>query len=143
MPSRNPTYALSIAAVVSTEYKGKTMTRKKNKQPLRCFTFSPEMIQLTQTAMTLLAESLARTEGPSEKVAFAEETMQQVKSKLDAMRTSVGVMCLMGFDCNEKIAIAAAIQLYMLEPPATAASQREGELRRCQRIMQFALDSGE
>jgi hypothetical protein len=120
------------------------MSRKKQKPPLRYFTFSPEMVQLTQKAMKELAQSLARAEGQAEKVAFAEETIQQVKSKLDAMRASVGTMCLTGFDYNEKIVIAAAVQLYMVDlRAASASSQREREMRRCQRIMRFALDPGE
>jgi hypothetical protein len=119
------------------------MSRKKPKPPLRYFTFSPEMIHVTQQAMKLLVPLLARAEGQSEKVAFANETVQQVKSKLDAMRASVGTMCLTGFDYNEKLVIAAAIQLYMVDlRAASASSQREREMRRCQRIMRFALDPG-
>lgn len=87
------------------------MSRKKPKPPLCYFTFSPEMVQLIQKAMKELARSLARAEGQPEQVVFAEETIQQVKSKLAAMRASVGSMCLMGFDYNEKIMIAAAVQL--------------------------------
>jgi hypothetical protein len=120
------------------------MSRKKPKPPLRYFTFSPEMIHVTQQAMKLLVPLLARAEGQSEKVEFAIETVQQVKSKLDAMRASVGSMCLTGFDYNEKIVIAAAIQLYMADLRAASVSaQREKDLRRCQRIMRFALDPGE
>ena len=122
------------------------MSRKQKKrqgQRIRCFTFSPEMIQLMQEAMKLFAQSLTRAEGLPEKIAFTKETMQQVKNKLDAMRASVGVMCLTGFDYNEKIVIATAVQLYMVDlQTASASSQRERELRRCQRIMRFALDPG-
>lgn len=119
------------------------MNRKKKQQPIRCFTFSPEMVQLTQEAMKLFAHYLARTESQLEKVAFAKDTMQQVESKLAAMHTSVGTMCLTSFDWNEKMVIAAAIQLYMAEPRTISVPlQREKELRRCQRIMRFALDPG-
>ena len=70
--------------------------------------------------------------------------MQQVNSKLAAMATSVGMMCLTSFDYNEKMVLAAAIQLYMLDLlVASASSQREKELQRCQQIMRFALDPGE
>lgn len=119
------------------------MSRKKRKQPIHCFTFSPEMIQLAQEAMKLFARSLARAEGQSEKIAFAKDTMQQVEGKLGAMRASVGTMCLTAFDYNEKLVIATAIRLYMVDlRTASVSSQRERELKRCQRIMGFALDPG-
>lgn len=117
--------------------------KKRQSQRIHCFTFSPEMIHLIQEAMKLFAQALAKGEGQPEKVAFARETMQQVKHKLDAMRASVGVMCLTGFDYNEKMVIATAIRLYMVDLRAASAScQRERELKRCQRIMGFALDPG-
>ncbi len=117
---------------------------KPTKQPLRCFVFTPETITLTQEAMKLFAHALARAEERSAKAAFAREIMQQVNSKLAAMATSVGMMCLTSFDYNEKMVLAAAIQLYMLDLlVASASSQREKELQRCQQIMRFALDPGE
>jgi hypothetical protein len=106
---------LDDTAVVSKRNKDRTMSRKKQKPPLRYFTFSPEMIHVTQEAMKVFTHSLARAEGRSEKVAFANETVQQVKSKLAAMRASVGTICLTGFDYNEKLVIAAATQLYMVD----------------------------
>jgi hypothetical protein len=116
--------------------------RNRRRQPFRCFTFSPETVKLLQQAMKLFAQSLGRAEAQAEKLVFAREVIQQVNEKLDAMWTSVGVMCLTRFDYNEKIVIAAAIQLYMLELMAVSVSpQREKELQRCQQLMRFALDS--
>jgi len=74
-------------------------------------------------------------------VEFAAEIMQQIKGKLEAMRTSVSLMSLTAFDYNEKIVLAAAIQLYTLDllaVPPNARSQRE--LQQCQHIERFALD---
>lgn len=118
------------------------MKRKKKMQPP--FVFSPEMIHVTQEAITIFAQMLAGAEGQPAKVAFAEETTRQVKNKLAAMATSVGTRCLTSFDYNEKLIIATAIQLYLLTPPdAPVSSRSEGEMRRCQRILQFALDPGQ
>lgn len=122
----------------------KPRNRKPQKQFLRCFVFTPETITLTQQAMKLFAQSLTRIEDQPAKAAFARETMQQVNGKLDAMASSVGAMCLTNFDYNEKIVVATAIQLYMLDLIAVSASaRRDKELQRCRQIMRFALDSGE
>ena len=122
------------------------MSRKhKNRtRPLfYTFTFSPETVKLLQEAMKVFSQSLIRAEDQPEKAAFAWETAQQINEKLAAMRTSVGVMCLTKFDYNEKLVIAAAIQLYLLEPiTVSVSSQRDAELKRCQQLMRFALDPG-
>lgn len=110
---------------------------------LSTFTFSPEMVKLLQEAMKVFSQSLTRAADQPEKVAFASETVQQINEKLAAMLTSIGVMCLTGFDYNEKLVIAAAIQLYLLEPlTASVSSQREKKLKQCQQLMRFALDPG-
>lgn len=75
-------------------------------------------------------------------MAFAQETMQEVKGKLDIMSTSVGFLCVTTFDYNEKIVIATAIQQYILEAlfmPLTADQQRE--LKICKQVERFALDN--
>ncbi|HEU5376727.1 MAG TPA: hypothetical protein VFV38_14930 [Ktedonobacteraceae bacterium] len=119
------------------------MGRKRKKGQLRCFVFSPEMVTLLQEAMKLFAQALTRAEEQPEKVAFAREMMQQINGKLDAMSTSVGAMCLMSFDANEKIVIATAIQLYLFDVAAVPEhSQRAKELERCQHILRFAHDPG-
>jgi hypothetical protein len=100
------------------------MSRKhKNRKPqLHCFVFTPETIKLTQEAMKLFAQSLTGAENQPAKAAFARGMMQQVNGKLAAMASSVGVMCLTNFDYNEKIVVATAIQLYMLDLIAISTS---------------------
>lgn len=98
---------------------------------------------MTQEAMKRFAQALARAENRPAKAAFAREMMQQVNGKLDAMAASVGAMCLTSFDYNEKIVLATAIQLYMLDLiTVSPSSQHEKELQRCRQIMRFALDPG-
>lgn len=117
--------------------------RRPQKQPIRCFVFTPEMVTLAQEAMNLFAQALTRAENQPAKVAFAGEMMQQVNDKLAAMAASVGAMCLTSFDYNEKLVIATAIQLYMLDLIAVSTSAQRGkELQRCRQIMRFALDPG-
>lgn len=118
------------------------MARKKRKQKKQhappCFVFTPETVTLAQKAMRLFEQSLGQVENPPAKVEFAAETMLQIKGKLEAMQTSVG---LTTFDYNEKIVLAAAIQLYILDllaVPLNAGSQKE--LQQCQHIEHFALD---
>jgi hypothetical protein len=86
--------------------------KKKKKRYIPCFAFTPATIQIIQKALRLFEQSLQQADQQRPKVAFAEETMHRVKSKLDAMSASVGQMCLTTFDDNEKIVIATAIQLY-------------------------------
>jgi hypothetical protein len=118
------------------------MKRKKKKRSIPCFTFTLETIQITQKALKLFEQSLQRVDHQRPKVAFAEETMNQVKGKLEAMSTSVGLMCLTTFDYNEKIVIATAIQFYTLDLlSAPFHSQREKELQKCRQIARFAQDN--
>lgn len=121
------------------------MRKKKRKNDTSsppCFVFTPETVTLTQKALNLFEQSLQRADHQRPKVAFAEETMNRVKGKLDAMSTSVGLMCLTTFDYNEKIIIAAAIQLYTFDLLSTPShSQRERELQKCRQIARFALDN--
>lgn len=114
------------------------MKRKKKKRYIPCFTFTLETIQVTQKALKLFEQSLQQADHQRPKVAFAEETLNQVKGKLEAMSTSVGLMCLATFDYNEKLVIATAIQLYtfdLLSDPFH--SQRERELQKCRQIAPF------
>lgn len=117
------------------------MARKKHKKRVApCFVFTQETVELVLKAMKLFEQSLHRVESWSSKVMFAEETMQQVNGKLDAMKTSVGVICLTTFDYNEKIVLAAAIRLYTLDLiSAPADAQRDKELQKCRQIEHFAL----
>jgi hypothetical protein len=120
----------------------KVMARKKRKQKKQhttpCFVFTLEMVTLAQKAMRLFEQSLGQVENSPSKVVFAAETMQQINRKLETMQTSVGLATL---DYNEKIVLAAAIQLYTLDlfaVPLNASSQKE--LRQCQQIERFALE---
>lgn len=119
------------------------MKRKKRKQKKHTpyFVFTPETITITQKAMRLFEQSLGRAGSPPAKMEFAAETMQQINGKLEAMRTSVGLICLTTFDYNEKIVLAAAIQLYALDLLAVPLNaRRQKELQQCQHIERFALD---
>lgn len=118
------------------------MSRKKSQQQPRCFVFTQETIKLAQEAMRVFAQGLLKLEREKqdEKVAFARETMQQVNSKLDALRTSVDVIAFTTFDYNEKIVIATAIQIYAVHLLATPLStQRQRKLQLCQQIMRGSL----
>ncbi|HLI69483.1 MAG TPA: hypothetical protein VKV19_06965 [Ktedonobacteraceae bacterium] len=82
--------------------------------------------------MALFEQLLQRANCLDEKVLFAKETTQYVKQKLQAMKNSVGVSYLTGFDSNEKIVIRQSMLLYTIElldkPPGP---QRDKELRQC------------
>jgi hypothetical protein len=120
------------------------MKRKKRKQKKHTpyFVFTLETITTAQKAMRLFEQPLGRVEGQPAKVEFAAETMQQVNGKLERMRTLVGLMCLTPFDYNEKIVLAAAIQLYILNLLAAPFDMRsQKELRQCRQIERFALDN--
>jgi hypothetical protein len=118
------------------------MSRKKNKHPLTpYFVFTLEAVNIAQKAMRLFEQSLQQAGSQPPKVAFAEEIIQQVNGKLDAMKVSVGAICLTPFDYNEKIVLAAAIHLYTVNLFAGPSdSQRQRELHTCQQIKRFALD---
>ncbi len=118
------------------------MTRKKRAAAVPYFIFTPETITLAQLALGTFELALQHTEEQASQVAFAEETLQEVKHKLDAMQASTGALGLTTFDANEKIVLAAAIQLYTLDLLATPASaQRERALKRCQRLARFAQNT--
>ncbi len=117
------------------------MTRKKRRRPKHtapCFVFTPETITLTEQALALFDQPLQQADRQNEKVAFAEETMQQVKAKLAAMRRSVGLLCLITFDYNERILICAAIRLYVLHLLSLPADpQRARQLQQCYQIATY------
>lgn len=116
--------------------------RQQRTGSIPVFVFTSETICITQEAMKLFEQFLQRTESRPAKIAFAKETMKQVNGKLDAMSMSVGLMCLTTFDYNEKIILATAIRLYILDLLSTPlSSQREKELRKCRQIERFALDN--
>ncbi len=119
------------------------MTRKraKLKKQMPCFVFTLEMIGIAQEAMKLCEQSLQRTELLPPKMVFARETIQRVNDKFEAMSLSVDNLCLTTFDYNEKLVLAAAIRLYILDLLATpSTAQQEGKLKRSRQIERFALD---
>src|SRR4051812_43584072 len=118
------------------------MKRKRKRKQQRAtppvFVFTPASLKITQEAMKELEQSSRRAKGLPDKVVFAQETIQNVSSKLAMMSTSMGFLCTTTFDYNEKIVIALAIQQYkivFLSPAETAQQQRE--LKICHHIEQF------
>lgn len=106
-----------------------------------CFVFTDETIALTQRALMLFEQPLHQADHRNEKVAFAEETMQSVKHKLEQMKQSVGLLCLTTFDYNEKIIIRQAILLYSIDLlEASPGAQREWEMRQCRHIAMHFTD---
>lgn len=99
------------------------------------FIFTQETIVLTQRAIELFDQPLRRADHGDEKVVFAEATMQSIKAKLEEMQRSVGLVCLVPFDYNEKILIRQAILLYSIElldePPGV---KQKKELQQCRSI---------
>jgi hypothetical protein len=119
------------------------MTQKKRKKKYTpCFVFTPETINITEEALRLFEQPLQRADHHDAKAAFAEETINQVKDKLETMKKSVGLMCLLTFDYNEKIIIVTAIQLYTIDLMSLPLNaQRARVLQKCRQIAAyFAID---
>ena len=122
------------------------MTRKKRKHQRNsriapCFVFTPETITLVEKAIAIFEEPLSRADHKEEKIAFAEETVQQVKAKLANMKQSVGEMCLTTFDYNEKIIIRQSLLLYSIELLDKPSGPRQTkELQQCRRIAMHFTD---
>jgi hypothetical protein len=119
------------------------MTRKraKLKRQMPCFIFTLEMVGIAQEAMKLCEQSLQRVELLPSKMTFARETIQRVNDKFKAMSLSGDSPCLTTFDYNEKLVLAAAIRLYILDLLANPSpAQQEGKLKKSRQIERFALD---
>lgn len=119
------------------------MTRKKRKKKHHlCFVFTLETINITQEALKLFEQPLQRADHQNVKVTFAEETVRQIKGKLDTMKRSVGLLCLTTFDYNEKVIITQAIRLYAFGLRSLPLNTRRArELQQCQQIVAyFAVD---
>ncbi|HEU5383055.1 MAG TPA: hypothetical protein VFV38_47240 [Ktedonobacteraceae bacterium] len=120
------------------------MGRRKRKSLNRvpCFVLTPETITLTQQALQCLEEPLNRAIHQEAKVAFAQETLHQVKGKLAAMKQSIGALCLITFDANEKVMLTAALRLYLLELIALPRTpQRAKALSACRKLLaQFRVE---
>jgi hypothetical protein len=112
---------------------GKKTWRDRRRPPV--FAFTVQTVDLTLKAVALFEQLLQRANHLDEKVVFAETVMHSVKQKLELMKESVGAVCLMTFDFNEKIVIRQSMLLYTIEllnkPPGP---QRDRELRQCRVI---------
>lgn len=122
---------------------GQTAVTHKKQEQAPCVVLTPEMITLTQQALALFELPLQRADHRDAKVAFAEETIEQVKSKLAMLKRSVGLPSLIGFDYNEKVILVHALRLYcmsLLSFPQNA--QRTQLIRACLRLAaMFAADN--
>lgn len=106
------------------------------------FTFTPQMIYVVQKGLRLLEAPLEHANICDVKVAFAQETMVQVKGKLSALLASACTAHTTTFDYNEKIMITSAVQLYSLflvgRPPS---EQRAKELQDCYQLAFYFSDT--
>ncbi|HEU5376584.1 MAG TPA: hypothetical protein VFV38_14195 [Ktedonobacteraceae bacterium] len=110
--------------------------RGKKLQPP--FAFTLETLTLTEKAIQLFKLPLQRADHRDAKVIFAKEMIQRIQEKLATMKQSVGLMCLVSFDYNEKILLIQALRLYsiaLLSLPRNARQARE--IRQCQRIAAY------
>ncbi len=113
------------------------MSRKKKsrKYQVTCFIFTQETIKLTEEALKLFAQSLQRADHQDAKVLFAEETLKRAKSKLDAMKKSIG---LTSFDYNEKLLLAQALHMYIVDISFSPVNERQArDIRQCKRIAAY------
>jgi hypothetical protein len=120
---------------------GKRKWKNRKRTASAVFVFTVETVNLTLRAMALFERLLQRACHFDEKVIFAEETIQSVKRKLEAMRDAVGAACLTSFDYNEKIVIRQSMLLHTIElldkPPGP---QRDREMRQCRVIATHFTD---
>ncbi|HEU5384026.1 MAG TPA: hypothetical protein VFV38_52190 [Ktedonobacteraceae bacterium] len=115
------------------------MKRKRGgKKPQAPFAFTLETLTLTEEAIRFFEQPLQRADHRDARVMFAKETIKRIQEKLDKMKQSVGLMCLVSFDYNEKILLIQALRLYsfaLLSLPWNARQARE--MRQCQRIAAY------
>ncbi|HEU5375775.1 MAG TPA: hypothetical protein VFV38_10080 [Ktedonobacteraceae bacterium] len=118
--------------------------KRKSLNQVPCFVLTPETITLIQQALQRFEEPLSQVHHQETKVAFAEETLHQVKGKLTAMKQSIGALCLITFDANEKVILTAALRLYLLELIALPRTpQRAKALSACHKLLaQFRVEPG-
>ena len=122
------------------------MTRKKRKHQRNsriapCFVFTPETATLVEKAIAVFEEPLSRADHKEGKIAFAEETVQQIKAKLIRMKQSVGEICLTTFDYNEKIIIRQSLLMYSIDLLEKLPGPRQTkELQQCRRIAMHFTD---
>jgi hypothetical protein len=118
---------------------GKQTWRNRRHPPV--FAFTVQTVDLTLKAVAIFEQLLQQANHLDEKVVFAEEILHSVKRKLELMKESVGAVCLMTFDCNEKIVIRQSMLLYTIEllnkPPGP---QRDREMWQCGIIAEHFTD---
>jgi hypothetical protein len=103
------------------------------------FVFTSTEVAIVQDALRLYEQCLQRRTHDA-KTVFAREMLESVQGKFQRMQTTVAMLPPTLFDYNEKIVLATAIQLYMIDLLATPATPgREGVLNECERICDFAL----
>ena len=95
-------------------------------------------VRLISEAIALFEQPLQRADHSDRRVAFAAETVQGLKHKLQMMQEEDGRPYLTTFDYNEKIILRQAILLYMLELREKPDSpQRKRALQRCRSITRY------
>ncbi|HEU5383362.1 MAG TPA: hypothetical protein VFV38_48800 [Ktedonobacteraceae bacterium] len=112
--------------------------RRGEKRRQAPFAFTLETLTLTEEAIKLFEQPLQRGDQRDARVLFAKETMQRIKEKLGLMKKSVGLLCMVSFDYNEKILLIQTLRLYsfaLLSLPWNARQARE--VQHCQRIAAY------
>jgi hypothetical protein len=107
------------------------MTKRKKGQERRtvpsCFVFTPETVTLVQEALRVLEEPLARVQSHDAKTATIREVLASVREKFRSMNT-LGSMLLTTFDYNERLIVAAAVEMYLFDvwalPPGPARTRK-------------------
>lgn len=118
---------------------GKKKWRNRRQTPI--FVFTNETVSLALEALALFDMFLLNKDHRDDKRVFAEETLQQVKQKLQIMRDSIGHACLTGFDFNEKIVLRQCMLAYTVELLAQPPSQKRAKkLRQCRIIASHFTD---
>jgi hypothetical protein len=119
------------------------MGKKKwrNRRQPSIFVFTSETVSLALEALALFDTFLVDKDHLDDKIVFAEQTLQQVKQKLQIMKDSIGDACLTGFDFNEKIVLRQCMLAYTVELLAQPPSQKRAkELRQCRIIASHFTD---
>lgn len=113
------------------------MRKKKEKEDaVPSVILTPDSITLMQVALALFELPLQQADHRDANVALAQETFEQVKSKLTALKQSVGLPPLIGFDYNEKIILTSALRLCCMSLLSTPQDAQGAEqIRECLRLV--------
>jgi hypothetical protein len=107
------------------------MSKKKwrDRKATPIFAFTVQTVNLTLKAVALFEQSLQRANHLDD------------RQKLEAMRHSVGAVCLTGFDYNEKVIIRQALLADSIELLATSPTPKKAtELPQCRVIATYFTD---